>query len=155
MEKKSDILSRIDRQTGMTVPEGYFADFAKRMADSLPDAGLSVSTMEPKRSFWNRVRPYAYMAAMFAGIWCMLKMFTMMGGGSADLSIDNYPGVVTALSDDHFVKEYVWPTVDDYDILEDIYLQDDITPEEFFDFDEDGASLDADSFILPAPADSL
>lgn len=155
MEKKSDILSRIDRRTGMTVPDGYFADFAKRMADSLPDTSLSATVIEPKRSFWNRVRPYAYMAAMFAGIWCMLKMFTMMGGGSADLSIDNYPGVVTALSDDHFVKEYVWPSVDDYDILEDIYSQDDITPEEFFDFDEEEGSHDADNFILPAPADSL
>lgn len=121
MNEKSDILSQIDRRTGMTVPDGYFADFATRMAASLPDRPAA-SAEAVRRTFWQKSRPYVYMAAMFAGIWCMLKMFQLMGGGSTDLSIDNYPGVITALSNDNFVKEYVYPTIDQYDMLEDIYL---------------------------------
>lgn len=134
MEKNSDILSRIDRRTGMTTPDGYFADFADRMIASLPDRAPVAAA--PRRSFWQSVRPYVYMAAMFAGIWCMLKMFTLMGGGTTDLSIDNYPSVVTALNNDHFVNDYLAPAVDDYDLLDDLSSQDDISPEEFFDFND-------------------
>lgn len=146
MDKKSDILTRNNRHSGMTVPEGYFADFVSRMEQTLPEKSqLAPAELHP-RTFWQKVRPYAYMAAMFAGIWCMLKMFTMMGGGSADLSIENYKGVTTALTDEHFVKDYVVPDVDDYDFYEDLYNQDEFTPDEFFDFEysESGSDNNTD-----------
>lgn len=148
MEKKSDILSRIDRRTGMTVPDGYFADFAKNMALSLPHKEV---TELPRRSFWQKARPFVYMAAMFAGIWCMMKMFTLMGGANANLDIEHYPGVTTALSNDHFVNEYVAPDVDQFDIYDDLFNQEDITPEEFFDFDPEAESgIDGDeNFVYP------
>ena len=31
-----DILEKVNRNDGMTVPDGYFDDFASRMAASLP-----------------------------------------------------------------------------------------------------------------------
>ena len=140
MEKRSDILEKIGRRDGMTVPDGYFADFASKMAASLPDKPAAPETERRRHGLWQRVRPFAYMAAMFAGIWCMMKMFSMMGGaGAPDLSIDNYPGVMTALNDDSFVKDYVYPTVDEYELMEDIY--------------ESGAS--ADDFFIDEPADAI
>lgn len=154
MEKKSDILSRVDHRSGMTVPDGYFADFAARMEQSLPQRQSLPSLDARPRTLWQRVRPYCYMAAMFAGIWCMLRMFTMMGGGSTDLSIDNYPGVSTALADERFVKDYIVPSVDEYEFYENLYDQEDMTPEEFFDFDAEDVTHDSENeLILPAASE--
>lgn len=105
----------------MTVPEGYFDNFVAKMSESLPDEA-PMALPEPKRTFWNKVRPYAYMAAMFAGIWCMMKMFGMLSGPGPDLTdINNYPGVKTALNDVTFVNDYIYPAVDSYELIEDIY----------------------------------
>ncbi len=79
MKTENDILSRIGRRDGMTVPEGFFEDFAMRMEQELPyrSDAEKVEVM-PRRTVWERVRPYVYMAAMFAGIWCMLKVLTSL-----------------------------------------------------------------------------
>jgi len=37
MKEDKDILSRINHRDGMTAPDGWFDDFASRMADSLPE----------------------------------------------------------------------------------------------------------------------
>lgn len=145
MDKNSDILKRIDRKSGMTVPEGYFAEFAARMTASLPKQEASDSTPQqqaPRLSTWRRLRPYIYMAAMFAGIWCMMKMFSMIGNSDkADLSIDNYPGLVTALNNDNFVDDYVYPNISESDVMDHI-LNSDLSVEEL---DE----------LLNAPEDEL
>lgn len=91
------------------------------------------------------------MAAMFAGIWCMMKMFQMMGSGSADLSIDNYPGVITALNNDNFVKDYVFPSVNEYDLLEDIY-ETGFDADEFFGADSIVTTSD---YQLELPAEAF
>ena len=64
MDKKSDILTKVGKDAGFNVPEGYFADFAKKMAASLPEKQIPAKR-KPTR--WLRIRPYVYMAAMFAG----------------------------------------------------------------------------------------
>ena len=122
MKTDHDILDRINRDSGMTVPDGYFADFASRMEAALP-ANRSVITEAP-RSFWQKVRPYAYLAAMFAGIWCMLQMFDMMGSGiSGNPSIDKNPILAQALSDESFVSEYIIGDMNDYDIYDELYAE--------------------------------
>ena len=35
--KGQDILSKIDHQSGMTVPDNFFEDFNKRMIEALPE----------------------------------------------------------------------------------------------------------------------
>ena len=122
MKTENDILSRIGRRDGMTVPEGFFEDFAMRMEQELPyrSDAEKVEVM-PRRTVWERVRPYVYMAAMFAGIWCMLKMFTMMSPGSVDLSIENNRVLTEALSDDDFVYDYIIDDINDREIFEEMY----------------------------------
>ena len=144
MDKNSDILKQVDRRTGMTVPEGYFADFAARMTADLPQQSPSFALLEdaPKPSTWKRVRPYVYMAAMFAGIWCMMKMFSMFGDQKADLSIENYPALSTALNNESFIDDYVYPNINESEILDqmidsgidfdDIIDWQDIDPEMYF-----------------------
>lgn len=120
---KENILDVIGRKDGMTVPEGYFEDFQKRMEAMLPrnEAAESTAKPQPPRTFFHRVRPYIYMAAMFAGIWCMIKMFSMMGSTSVDLSIDKHEVLSSALSDEDFVYEYILDDVSEREMLDEMY----------------------------------
>jgi hypothetical protein len=125
MKTETDnILEKIGRKDGMTVPDGYFADFQAKMEAMLPfqEDVETAKKIQAPRSFWGRVRPYVYMAAMFAGVWCMVKMFSMMSPSSVDLSIDNNEVLTKALSDDNFIYDYLRDDVSDREWLEEIYL---------------------------------
>lgn len=104
---KEDILNKINRNDGMTVPDGYFDDFATKMMAKLPEMEWEKPspTVVP-RSFWQRVRPYVYLAAMFMGVWCMMNMFDMMRSDSTGLSIENNPVMTAALQNDNFINDY-------------------------------------------------
>lgn len=108
----------------MTVPDGYFEDFAARMTASLPEREWEKP--QPKvlpRSIWQRVRPYVYLAAMFMGVWCMMKMFDLMRSDSTGLSIENNPVMTAALGNDNFINDYFINEgeVSDYQLMEDLY----------------------------------
>jgi hypothetical protein len=131
MKKGEDILKKINRNDGMTVPEGFFEDFAAKMEAMLPERPEAEQPRRIEhRTTWQRVRPYVYMAAMFAGIWCMLKMFTMMGPGNIDLSIDKNHILTDALSDDNFVYEYIIDDLNDSELFDEMY-NDSIAVEDF------------------------
>ena len=95
---------------GMTVPEGYFADFAERMSSQLPERPEAECVQAPPavadKSLWQKVRPYVYMAAMFAGIWLMLQMFAMLGGQNRIGDIGDSKVLAEAMGDDDFVFDY-------------------------------------------------
>ena len=119
-EKLPEVLERIGRNDGMTVPEGYFADFATRMEGMLP-LNLEAEAQQ-KRSLWMRVRPYVYMAAMFAGVFCMTKMFGLMGEtDSLDMRIDRNPVMIAALSNQEFVEDYLGDSMSEAEILDDMW----------------------------------
>lgn len=122
--EKENILDKIGRRDGMTVPEGYFADFQQRMESMLPFNEEAESTLkiQAPRSFWDKVRPFVYMAAMFAGVWCMVKMFSLLGTGGVDLSIDKNEVLSSALSDETFIYEYLRDDVSGREVLEEMYL---------------------------------
>lgn len=130
MDNNKDILSKINRRGGMTVPEGYFDDFAARMSEQLPVKQPAPATAD--KSLWFKIRPYVYLAAMFAGIWCMLNLFKVIGSQSTDLSVDNNPVIARALSNDNFVDENYLYDLDEYELLEDMYDMG-LTPEEITD----------------------
>ena len=71
MEKKTPLLDEIGRKHGMKVPEGYFADFTEKMVERLPEREIP---LPEQPTLWLRIRPWVYMAAMFAGVWLMMKM---------------------------------------------------------------------------------
>ncbi|MBD5224975.1 MAG: hypothetical protein HDS68_03275 [Bacteroidales bacterium] len=121
-EKNSDILERAGHRDGMTVPEGFFDAFAERMQSALPENPAAERTAQVlPRSVWDRIRPFVYMAAMFAGIWCMLKMFTLMGDQHVDLSIDNNEILTEALSDDNFIYDHFVDDINQREIFDTMY----------------------------------
>ena len=125
-EKLPEVLERVGRNDGMTVPEGYFADFTSRMEGMLP---LNLEAEAPqkayasqKRTLWTRVRPYVYMAAMFAGVFCMTKMFGIMGQvDTLDMRIDRNPVMLAALSNQEFVDDYLGNDINDSELLDEMW----------------------------------
>ena len=65
-QEESDILKQIGKDAGFKVPENFFAEFNQKMSDSLPQ--VEITRVDERPTLWTRLRPYAYMAAMFAGI---------------------------------------------------------------------------------------
>ena len=80
-QEDSEILKKLGKDPGFKTPDHYFADFSKNLMDSLPEIQV---TEEPKPSLWNRYKTYVYMAAMFAGIWCMMHIFNAFNGTSTN-----------------------------------------------------------------------
>lgn len=107
--ENSPILDKLGRRDGMTVPDGYFDTLTQRIEASLPEQEWEKSSPEGNiapRSIWERIRPFVYLAAMFAGIWCMMHIFSLTGASSrGQLSIDNYPVLAQALTDPSVVEE--------------------------------------------------
>lgn len=66
------------KHNGMTVPKGYFEDFTTKMMAKIPEE--TVCPIVPKRTVWQRLKPYTYMAAMFAGAYLMLNVFNIASG---------------------------------------------------------------------------
>lgn len=128
MDKLNDILDKINRKDGLTVPEGYFDYFKRQMASALPERPeLNVPQEEPTRTTWQRMRPYIYMAAMFGGIWCMLRLFTMITA-PADVSLENNSIIADALADEQFVNEYIVTDINQWDYYDQL-IEDGFEPE--------------------------
>lgn len=112
-------LDLIAGSDGMTVPEGYFVDFAAKMDAAIPEREPKV--IEMPRTWWQKVRPYAYLAAMFAGIWCMLQMFSLMGGVKGSITPDNNPVLAEAINNDGFMDDYYYMPLDEQELIDDLY----------------------------------
>jgi hypothetical protein len=109
----STILTKYGKNPGFKVPENYFDDFNQRMADMLPDVEIT-PVAEP--TMWQRVKPYLYMAAMFAGVWCMISVFNHFTPSS---NLNAVRAVAEKLQDDKSnVEDFMMSgAVSDYDIL--------------------------------------
>lgn len=106
------------KDAGWTVPEGYFESFRAEMAEKLPEMKAPAAA-EPL-SKWQRVKPYLYLAAMFAGIWMMMKVFHNVAYDSS-LNLDNPPEHIAMLMEsDPDLDLYAEPSYasyEDYDGL--------------------------------------
>ena len=110
----STILKKYGKDPGFKVPENYFEDFNKRMADMLPD--VEITPVDVKPTMWQRIKPLVYMAAMFAGVWCMMQVFSHFTDTS---SLQGVQAVAEKLQDDKSnVDDFIMSgSVSDYDIL--------------------------------------
>lgn len=121
MKERQDILDRINRRSGMTVPENYFADFSAEMMSRLPEKAAETSANVLPRSVWQRVRTYIYLAAMFCGVWLMMWLFNDISNKVDKSSMENNPILAEGFSSDQFYDYYLSDDIDQYDLLEDMY----------------------------------
>ncbi|MBR2146522.1 MAG: hypothetical protein IJ925_03675 [Muribaculaceae bacterium] len=73
-KEDSKILEKLGKDPGFKVPDNYFNDFNSKLMESLPEVTI---TEEEKPTMWVKVRPFVYLAAMFAGVWLMMNIFTI------------------------------------------------------------------------------
>jgi hypothetical protein len=112
-QEDSTILKKYGKDPGFKVPENYFADFNRRMTEMLPD--VEITPVDVKPTMWQRVKPLVYMAAMFAGLWCMMSIFSHF---TPQGNMDNVRAVAEKLYDDKGnVDDFIMSGVSDYDIL--------------------------------------
>ena len=113
-QEDSTILNKYGKNPGFKVPDNYFDDFNKHMAAMLPDVEITPTDVKP--SMWERVKPYAYLAAMFAGVWCMMSVFSHFTAGT---DMNSVRAVAEKLHEDKSnVEDFIMSgSVSDYDIL--------------------------------------
>jgi len=100
MDKKRMLLKDISKVDPFKTPEGYFENFTNGIMSQLPDVVRENSITV---NLWHRVRPWIYMAAMFAGIALMIRLFV-----SAPTSLDtkNYASEGLKLSSSSDIDDY-------------------------------------------------
>ena len=113
-QENSTILEKYGKDPGFKVPENFFEDFNKRMTEMLPD--VEITPVDIKPTMWQRLKPLVYMAAMFAGVWCMMQVFAHFTDTSG---INNVSAVAEKLGDDKSnVEDFIMSgAVSDYDII--------------------------------------
>lgn len=116
-------LEKINRNTGMTVPDDFFDNFAINMAESLPPTefeGKREAPVRPK-TLWTKVRTYVYMAAMFAGIWLMMNMFTLFSPVNTQ-PVDAGSQLLARLTENTtYVDDYTMDQISDDDFYDELY----------------------------------
>jgi hypothetical protein len=110
----STIFEKYGKDPGFKVPENFFDDFNKRMVEMLPD--VEITPVDVKPTLWQRVKPLVYMAAMFAGVWCMMQVFTHFTDTS---SLNGVGAVAEKLFDDKGnVEDFIMSgSASEYDII--------------------------------------
>ena len=99
MNDENKIYNKYGKDSGMKIPEGYFNSLQERIMESLPPYQ---EAQQPKElTGWQRIKPYVYLAAMFCGIWLMMKVFHHVSQPMNTTSLDNPPAVLAELLDDY------------------------------------------------------
>lgn len=115
------IKERYGNRGGWTVPEGYFENLYAELEKKLPE--YRQAPKAPDLSLWQRVKPYVYMAAMFAGIWLMMKVFHNVSA-PGELSLDNPPAQIALAMQNSDVSGdayfFTMPALHDIQLEEDI-----------------------------------
>ena len=113
-QEDSTLLNKYGKNPGFKVPENYFEDFNKRMSAMLPD--VEITPVDIKPTMWQRVKPLAYLAAMFAGVWCMMSVFNYFSGSS---NMNSVGAIAEKMAEDkNNVEDFIMSgAVSDYDLL--------------------------------------
>ena len=109
-ERENSILERFGNRNPFRVPDGYFEGFADDLMNRLPDKTDSETKVI---SFYNRVKPWLYLAAMFAGIMVLFNIYNK-SFMSDNVGKDTLTSVKVGLDD---VEDTVF-----FEIIEDMFV---------------------------------
>lgn len=120
MKQEEQLISTYGKDSGMKVPEGYFPELEKHILNSLPP--YPKARKAPAMSAWQRMKPYVYLAAMFCGIWLMMKVFHT-ATQPLSMNLDNPPAALVELIEGDIDYDYDYASyspdldVDDEDFI--------------------------------------
>ena len=119
MKQEDSLIKKYGKDSGMKVPENYFPELEARIMESLPP--YVAAPKAPELSRWQRMKPYVYLAAMFMGIWLMMKVFHTVSRPMS-LSLDNPPEALVELIDKDDYEDYAMLRYYDFGDEEDVIL---------------------------------
>lgn len=118
MKEEDNILRKVGTENPFHVPEGYFEGLASEVMNRLPEKEKA-DFVQREPSLWDKVKPWAYMAAMFVGAALIIRV----------ASSDRVPATDVVAADDTEaeMEEYINAVVDnsmldDYSLY--VYLTD-------------------------------
>ena len=113
MGKESNLLKKVGTKNPFNVPDQYFENFTRELMNQLPEKE-NIPTM-PELTLWQRVKPWVYMAAMFAGIALMFKVFVW----TSDDFTNSQLQAESKDADSEIVEDFIfYNNVSDYTIYE-------------------------------------
>lgn len=102
MNQEQKLKDKFGIEGGWKVPDGYFDNFHKEMSQQLPP--YPEAPKIPELTMWQRLKPYVYLAAMFAGIWLMMNVFHRVAS-TEQYSLDNPPEFLAQAAIDSELQE--------------------------------------------------
>lgn len=120
MKEEDNILKKVGKENAFRVPDGYFDNLTSEVMSRLPEKETPVFIKrEPTK--WEKIKPWLYMTAMFAGAALIIRV----------ASADRVPAADTIAMDDpetEIVSDEYISTVLDNSMLADyslyVYLSD-------------------------------
>lgn len=110
---KEEVLHRkISKENPFRVPDGYFESFSDRIMQQLPcdnetaeaptEAAETAIPSHATISLFTRIKPYLYLAAMFAGLYFGIYVFKYQASmhGVAETKTADMPALVFASEED-------------------------------------------------------
>lgn len=115
MRQEDKLKEKYGTDPGFRVPDGYFEELNVRIMSNLPS--YPEAPRSENLTAWQRVKPYVYLAAMFAGIWLMMNMFHHMSMSSSSLNLENPPEALVQLAESAgYDMSPVFSMESDYDL---------------------------------------
>lgn len=118
MRQEEQLKDKYGTDPGFRVPDGYFEELNLKIMSSLPPYQEAPKVVELSR--WQRIKPYVYLAAMFAGIWLMMKVFHTVST-AGDLNLDNPPAAIARAMADYGEETLpYYPIASEYALEEEV-----------------------------------
>lgn len=129
METKFNKLTEIDKtKNPFKVPENYFAQFNQEIMVRLPEKEI----VKPKPvPMWDKVKPWVYMAAMFAGLYVTIHFLANHNGDGNMVTRETV--TQQTLTESSGTENY-WSTVQITEEEFYQYLEEQIIDEGYFDY---------------------
>lgn len=129
MKSHFNKLEEIDRSRNpFKVPDNYFARFNEEMMSRLPEKEIVPPRTVP---LWEKVKPWVYMAAMFAGLYITIQFLTRQPDNG---SIASRQPVVQQPAGNNVQTESYWSTVQVSEEEFYQYLEEQLAEEGYFDY---------------------
>lgn len=118
MKEEDKLIETFGRKGPWSVPDGYFESVRTEILSKLPE--YPEVEQPSSMSVWQRVKPYVYLAAMFAGIWCMMNIFHR-ASSMGSLNLDNPPEQIASYMADYAEDAYMLPSsISDTELIEEV-----------------------------------
>lgn len=120
MKEEDNILKMVGKENGFRVPDGYFENLTSEVMSRLPEKEKpAFIKKEPTK--WERVKPWLYMTAMFAGAALIIRVASSDRAPVADrIAMEDMETEI--VSDEYISSVLDNSMLDDYSLY--VYLSD-------------------------------